>query len=245
MTENDVRACPHCGYEIKVAAKLCKHCRKEVPEFAPPAPPIAPAAESPAAAVVDKPKLLTCEACEGPVSAAAKACPRCGHPVRVCAACGNSLPQAVMVCPGCGHSLGTGVAEAAPVQPRVTEGDKPAPRKNLSLKILVAIAVAVIGTTIIIVICKAQYDPESSCLSPDDPSMIAFGKCADECPDGPSSCVGDCAKKTIAGHPGRGRALRMLLMCRSYDYEVQIGWAKSQDECVKKARIEAGWDKGE
>jgi len=53
-----------------------------------------------------KPRLLSCEACEGPVSSAAKACPKCGHPVQVCGTCevcGQPVPSGAGACPTCGH----------------------------------------------------------------------------------------------------------------------------------------------
>ena len=36
MTTPDTRPCPYCGGEIKIAAKLCRHCKQPVPEYRPP-----------------------------------------------------------------------------------------------------------------------------------------------------------------------------------------------------------------
>jgi hypothetical protein len=175
MTESDIRACPHCGGEIKIAAKLCRHCRKEVPEHVPPAPPIAPVAESPAP-VVDKPKLLTCEACEGPVSAAAKACPRCGHPIRVCALCGHAVPVTTPACPNCAHPYtekGSDTTADRPPPPAATNAQQQAAlRRKLLLTIggvvvvvivIIIIAVASSGKADIVPDCTLNIQGEGSC----------------------------------------------------------------------------------
>jgi hypothetical protein len=106
MAQLDTRPCPHCGGAIKIAAKICKHCREEISDeqaLSMTENPLAAALPASAVAPAARPKLLSCEACAGPVSAAAKVCPRCGHPVRACSACGQSMQIEASTCGACGH----------------------------------------------------------------------------------------------------------------------------------------------
>ena len=43
MTNQDTRICPHCAGEIKAAAHICKHCKKQMPQAVAAAPAEAPA----------------------------------------------------------------------------------------------------------------------------------------------------------------------------------------------------------
>ncbi|MCP4607002.1 MAG: zinc ribbon domain-containing protein [Proteobacteria bacterium] len=117
MTTLDTRQCPYCEGEIKIAARICKHCKQDVPEYnarqsQEPAESHKETQSSPLAAtgqIVTSPGLeSTCPECGSPNKEGSIFCADCGHKFgsnNACPECGNVLKPNAKFCGSCGKQL--------------------------------------------------------------------------------------------------------------------------------------------